>query len=99
MTLWFAWDRAKSEANLRKHGVSFETAKRVFEDPFATGEQDRIEGGEYRWRTIGEVEGVVVILVAHTHLEHDDGDQTIRIISARAATASERRAYERQRFG
>ncbi len=44
MDIRFEWDPAKAEANLRKHGVSFETAARVFSDPFALSEQDRIEG-------------------------------------------------------
>ena len=46
MTLRFTWDEAKAAANRRKHRVSFETAVRVFADPFALSEQDRVEGGE-----------------------------------------------------
>ena len=42
----FEWDWAKAEANLRKHGVDFDTAIHVFGDPFAIVRQDRIEGGE-----------------------------------------------------
>ena len=45
MTLRFTWDAQKAVSNKRKHGVSFETAARVFSDPFALSEQDRIEGG------------------------------------------------------
>ena len=66
MTLRFTWDLAKAASNKQKHGVSFEVAARVFFDPFALSEQDRIEGGEYRWQTVGSVEGVLVLLVAHT---------------------------------
>jgi uncharacterized protein len=44
----FEWDPAKAASNLRKHGVSFDTAMRSFADPFAFTEQDRIEGGEQR---------------------------------------------------
>jgi uncharacterized DUF497 family protein len=80
-------------SNKRKHGVSFETAVRVFSDPFALGEQDRIEGGEYRWQTIGSVDGVIVLFVAHTG--HDDGGtEIIHIISARRAGRHERKRYE-----
>jgi hypothetical protein len=43
VTLWFTWDRGKADANLRKHGVSFETARLVFVDPIALSDQDRIE--------------------------------------------------------
>jgi uncharacterized DUF497 family protein len=97
MTLWFTWDPVKAEANRRKHSVSFETAKLVFADPFALSDQDRIEGGEQRWQTIGLVGGVMVLLVAHTVTDHDNGDETIRIISARAATSTERRRYEQEK--
>ena len=41
----FEWDPAKAESNLKKHRVSFETATRVFADPFAVVKQDRIENG------------------------------------------------------
>lgn len=97
MTLWFEWDAVKARINQRKHGVRFETARLVFEDPLALFEQDRIDDGEYRWRAIGLVQGVAVLLVAHTHVDHEDGDETIRIISARSATAAERKRYEQQR--
>jgi uncharacterized protein len=47
----FEWNEAKAAANLKKHGVSFETAVRAFDDPFSLSEQDRIEAGEQRWQT------------------------------------------------
>jgi uncharacterized DUF497 family protein len=46
----FEWDDNKAASNLRKHGISFQTAARVFTDPFLLTEQDRIENGEYRWQ-------------------------------------------------
>ena len=93
--LRFEWDEAKNLSNKRKHGVSFETASRVFADPFALSEQDRIERGEPRWRTIGLIEGFFVLVVAHTVLETgDDETEIIRIISARRASPRERRRYE-----
>jgi uncharacterized DUF497 family protein len=48
MKLRFEWDPDKAASNIRKHHVSFETAIRVFADPFALTEHDRIEGGERR---------------------------------------------------
>jgi len=48
----FEWDPDKAASNLRKHRVSFELAMRVFSDPFALSEQDRIEDGERRWQTL-----------------------------------------------
>jgi uncharacterized DUF497 family protein len=99
MTVRVQWDLRKAELNLRKHGVSFQTAVGVFGDPFALTEQDRVEDGEYRWRTIGLVGGVYVLVVAHTIKDDDDGVEIYRIISARAAEPRERRAYERGKAG
>lgn len=83
-------------ANVAKHGVSFELAVRVFADPFALSVQDRIEAGEYRWQTIGLVEGWLLLLVAHTVRDEDDGTEVIRIISARRATRGERKHYDQE---
>ena len=62
----FEWDPTKAAGNLRKHGVSFQTAVRVFTDPYALVERDSIENGEERWQAIGVVEGVLMLIVAHT---------------------------------
>ena len=75
--------------------MSFPTATRVFSDPYALMEQDRIENGEERWQTIGVVDGIVMLLVAHTVREQDDVE-VIRIISARRADRKERRRYEKE---
>jgi len=90
----FEWDAAKADANWRKHGVRFETAMRVFADPFALIEQDRIEVGEYRWRATGSPDaGATLLVVAHVW-RGDRGEEVIRIISARRADRAERRRYE-----
>ncbi|HWE87111.1 MAG TPA: BrnT family toxin [Terracidiphilus sp.] len=91
----FSWDERKNRANRRKHEVSFETAAGVFDDPSVVFEQDRAVDGEARWQAIGRVEGQVLLLVAHTY-EEEDGEETIRIISARRAGQEERGAYFRQ---
>jgi uncharacterized DUF497 family protein len=88
VNIYFEWDEAKAHANLRKHHVSFELAARVFFDPLALSFQDRIENGEYRWQTLGMVEGCLVLLVAHA-MRHDENDEIIRIISARKADKKE----------
>ena len=94
--VWFEWDEAKAKANERKHGVRFDDAILVFADPFAITEQDRIEGGELRWQTIGLAGGVVLLLVAHT--VRDEGeDEIIRIISARKAARKECKRYDENR--
>lgn len=89
----FEWDPAKERLNVRKHGISFAIARRVFDDPDALVDQDRFEGGEYRWQTIGLVNGVTLLTVAQT-VRDGSGTETIRIISARRAISSERRRYE-----
>lgn len=89
----FAWDSQKAAANIKKHQVSFELAARIFADPFALTYQDRIENGEYRWQTIGLVDGCLFLLVAHT-LEENNNTEIIRIISARRADSKERKRYE-----
>lgn len=95
MAVRFEWDVDKADSNLRKHGVAFEIAALAFADPFALIEQDRVEGGEQRWRTLGLAQGVLLLLVAHT--VHDEADrEVIRIISARPATRHERRRYEQE---
>ncbi len=89
----FEWDEKKNRRNRAKHGVSFEAATLVFEDPHAVGVADRAEEGEERWKTVGMPAGVVLLLVVHTHRE-EGGEEYVRIISARKATARERKIYE-----
>jgi len=86
--------RNKNQSNQRKHGIRFEIAKRVFDDPLHISRQDRDEDGELRWQTIGMVENVVLILVAHTVHQAKTGEEHIRIISARRAPKLERKIYE-----
>ncbi len=88
----FEWDSRKDARNRVKHGIRFETARLVFDDPFAVSVSDHVVEGEERWQTLGMVGGVV-LLVAHTSLA-TDGEEAIRIISARKATPRERRIYE-----
>ena len=94
----WTWDENKNRDNKRKHGLSFETAILVFDDPLMAHRPDQ-NSNEERWHTIGLIEGVVVI-VAHTWPEPqgETSVETGRIISARKATARERRAYEEGDF-
>jgi uncharacterized DUF497 family protein len=95
----FEWDEAKNLSNRRKHGLSFEQASAVFHDPFYVSVQDRVEDGEPRWQTLGLVENLFLVTVAHTvKEERDQGEpvEVIRIISARQATRKERRRYENE---
>ena len=97
--LRWTWDREKDRANQLKHGLSFQTAARVFDDPTAISRRDPYPEEE-RWRTIGTVRTSIVIVV-HTWPDDDwpAGDDVGRIISARKATARERLAYAERRFG
>jgi uncharacterized protein len=88
----FEWDEEKNRANLGKHKISFETAKLVFDDPDALSIQDRFVGDEERWQTLGTIDDVLVIVVAHTWVDDERGE-VIRLISARKATRGERKAY------
>ena len=89
----FDWDEVKNRSNYRKHGVFFETATLVFDDPDFVMLQDREVDGEERWHTIGLVEGVLLLLVAHT-IQDEHGEESVRIIPAREVTVRERRRYE-----
>jgi uncharacterized DUF497 family protein len=91
----FEWDDAKNVLNRRRHGISFEQASRVFLDPLCFSIYERIEDGEERWQTFGLVDSLV-LMAAHTVREEGATDplEVIRIITARKATARERRRYE-----
>jgi uncharacterized DUF497 family protein len=89
----FEWDARKDRRNQRKHRVSFETATLVFSDPHALSVPDRIAADEDRWHTIGLAGGILLVLVAYTY-RGTDGDERIRIFSARKATPQERQLYE-----
>lgn len=85
----FVWDSEKASGNVNKHGVSFEVACQIFFDPFIRVE-DASAGDEQRDAAIGLTEDWTLLFVVHILRE----GETIRIISARPATAQERRSYE-----
>jgi uncharacterized protein len=87
--LAFEWDPRKASSNRRKHGVSFEEATTVFDDPLVLLLLDQ-EHGESRIIAIGSADTGRILLVVSVDLETD----VVRIVSARKATKSERRRYE-----
>lgn len=90
----FEWDDEKAERNLRNHGLSFEDALPVFLDPWRLEvEDDRENYGEARYYTIGMVNDLVLAVVFTWRGE------CVRIISARKATKSEQRKYDKNRIG
>jgi hypothetical protein len=91
----FEWDPDKARSNLVKHGVTFEDAEFVWEDPLRVIRFDSVQDYEERWRAIGAVGPVALIIVIHIYPDATDEDR-VRIISARRATAHERRQYEQE---
>lgn len=86
----FEWDLAKARANEAKHGVSFLEASEVFDDDHSSAVPDPDHSvGEGRYLIFGVSRGRNYLVVSYT----DRGDR-IRLISARAMTPRERRAYE-----
>jgi uncharacterized protein len=90
MKLTFEWDEVKAKENLKKHGMSFEEGKTIFNDSFLFTFQD-IEHSvnEERYINIGLSANVRILIVIHTERQ-----EKIRIVSCRKATARERRFYE-----
>jgi len=87
----FEWDERKAEANLRKHGVSFEEAKSIFFDEEAIEfYDDEHSEWEDRFLMLGVSHRMRLLLIVHCYR---DADRTIRIISARKATRKEAKHY------
>ncbi|GMV62899.1 MAG: hypothetical protein AMXMBFR74_20670 [Parvibaculum sp.] len=94
MTIFdYEWDERKNRANLEKHGLSFDLAVEIFAHPVLLAEDPRryetVRGVERRYIAIGEIDGVVVIVVVYTWR----GEKR-RIVSARKANRNERKAYK-----
>jgi len=86
----FSWDLSKDLLNQRDHGITFQEATTVFGDSLAVTVSDPDHSvGEERFITIGQSSSGRLLVVCHI----EQGD-TIRIISARRATAHERKDYE-----
>jgi uncharacterized DUF497 family protein len=62
----FEWDPAKAKSNERKHGIRFEDAIQVFNDPDALFRNDHSTDDERRWQAIGTISKAVLLLVVHT---------------------------------
>lgn len=90
----FEWNEIKNRKNQQKHGVSFEQAKEVFDDPLHLSLLDkRFSYFEERWITVGATQDTQLLVVANLFFS-DSGEEIIRIISARKATNLERQQYE-----
>ena len=83
----FEWDPAKELANLKKHGLDFRTAAKVFLDPHVIEFDDLVANEELRFNAIGLVDGRM-LFVTYTMR-----GAVVRIISARGAEPNEKRKY------
>ena len=79
----FIWDEAKRQSNLKKHGLDFTDAVKVFSGPLVLFEDQRENYGEQRMIGIGQLDYLVVLMV------HVESDESIRIISMRKADSDE----------
>jgi len=93
MGVTFEWDESKAIMNEQRHGVSFDEAATVFEDPLSLTIVDEVHSeAEDRFVDMGESRRGRLLVVVYT-----ERDATIRIISCRLATRTERKTYERQK--
>lgn len=83
----FEWDEAKRQLNIEKHGIDFADLKPLFDGETVIIMDDRFDYGEYRFITLGLLNGIVFVVV------HTETDEVIRIISARKATKYEEKRY------
>ena len=84
----FSWDPQKAASNSLKHGISFEEAETVFDDPLAIVVPDAVHA--WRWLIVGLSERRRALVVVHEEISESE----VRLVSARKATAHERRRYE-----
>ncbi len=88
----FIWHEEKRQGNIRKHGLDFSQAYKVFAGTTFTFEDNRFDYGEQRFVTIGLLEDVVVIV-------HTESSEEIRLISMRKATKNEQKLYFTNLYG
>ena len=90
----FSWNDEKYESNIDKHGITFEEASTVFDDDNALYSDDESHStiNEQRFKVIGMSNAPKILMVCHCYR---NGDEVIRIISARKATKKEELKYRR----
>jgi uncharacterized DUF497 family protein len=96
MKVRFTWDPTKSERNRRVHGISFETAAEVFDDPHhVVGDNYFVESdGEQRYQVIGMTRKLILLLVVFVDRQADG--EVIHLVSARKAVDYEENIYSDQ---
>jgi uncharacterized DUF497 family protein len=89
------WDEDKNSANIKKHGVSFNEAGEIFDDPLHISILDkRFDYFDERWISMGSTKRGKVLVVGHLYYLTQE-EEAIRIITARKATKKERAHYEK----
>ena len=93
MEVGFTWDLAKARSNRRKHGISFDQATQVFDDPSHVVREDYRADDEQRYQAIGMSRGMVLLLVIFVDRSRGENVR-IRLISARKANDYETYLYQ-----
>lgn len=94
MILIFEWDAKKANTNIRKHRVSFDEAKTIFDDPLlVTYPDDFHSDDEERYISIGFSTHNRILLAVHTEVQKTEKTLVVRIISCRKATPLEQKYY------
>ena len=91
----FEWDEVKADANVRKHGVTFELASTVFHDPYLLTVADLEHSAtEEHWFSVGCASNGAMLSVVYLWSDADPAATNVRLISARNATQAESRQYQ-----
>ncbi len=86
----YSWDEEKAASNLEKHGVTFQEAASVFDDPLFVDFYDPDHSiDEHRYLIVGRSNAGRLLIISYT-----ERDEVVRLITARELTATERKAYE-----
>jgi uncharacterized DUF497 family protein len=86
----FEWDEIKNDFNIKRHGIDFKDARKIFDGYTLTIEDDRFNYDEQRFVSFGIMYGHVIAVI------HTETEEKIRIISARKATKNEQKEYFKQ---
>ena len=81
------WDEKKRKLNIKKHGIDFADAVKIFEGATFTMKDDRFDYSENRYITLGMLKGIIIVIA------HSEEDELIRVISMRKATKNEQKIY------
>ena len=87
------WDEKKNDTNRSEHGIDFETAQLIFDDPYCVTFVEPIAAGEQRWHVVRSIGGRIVLFVVHTYRE-EASQEVIPFVSPRRASRRQRKLQE-----